>query len=678
MRIPVRYIVLAVLSVILVGGLVLGAAGFFSYGFKTNYGAEVKIAGLKGGASIGWRNDRIPIIEASTEEDALTALGYSHALRHILAMSVWRQAALGEMGQWFEGDSIAALDRFSKTLNLAKAAQNAYYNLPEMEKQRLRAYAKGVNTVLENPKVHQNEELLLSELQPEVWKPWHSLAIEHLLAWVGADPYHKTAADTLQPQFDAFRKADRKFKSFLRLHGFENGMAWAYQLNGQTHLFQRHVYGSTAWPLIQEVVMRWNGNLMTLATVPGTLLFPSGRSDRLSWHFLLTSRFTAERQAAGVDSLVKPQYEVFRNLKGDETLVETRRAGTSFYLPETIKQKNKITQRDTTFKFTWLMRWDGFRESSDQGNYFKLLQGDTTGVRFSLFKGNGLLVDRNGNIRVRGNPMIREAITGGVLISESEWARYTAAQLRDHIAKGEIPDQFLTQNADHYSAWVTPLSKGLRGGIAKRRDLTYAAKDAVSYLRNWKSDFGKENIAASIFDAWLAEYTRGYGAIPVADSSFFAAADSAGQVQTSLKLKNTLLQTIKNFRSNTSLGEDYSRWRWEFAQAGEVYYPLWNTSYLPHNRTNLAETRFAPVNVAGGGHPTTLHWRATRILTDLPASSVWEGWFSTGRWSEWNVYRANLVHEGVLARYSIPDRQQKIVLATDDAEVVFATTHLIP
>ncbi|MBN8589429.1 MAG: penicillin acylase family protein [Rhodothermia bacterium] len=668
-----------------VGLFVLGITFWFSYAFKTDYSAEVKIRNLRGNVSVEWRKDRIPVIRASSESDGLAGLGYSHALRHALPMAVWRQVALGETGQWFPGDTTAIIDRMSKTMGIGKMAYAAYRQLRPEEKNRLVAYTNGINAVFEHPNEQVNDDLLLSGLKPKRWEPWHCLAIEHLLAWVGAEPYKKTAADTLQPMFEKFMAEQKVVKKFLRLHGFENGMAWVARQSRDTYFFHRHVYGATAWPLVQEVVLNWGDGKNEVLSIPGTLLFPSGRNERLSWHFLLTSAFTAERLPKGADSLIVPENRVVRDMEGNETLVTIRSNGSSFFLPESFKKKYRkmvqdtlLVERDTTVGFVWKFGWPGFRALSDQASFRNLLRGDTTGVTFRLFKGNGLLLTNEGRWSVRGQPLVRENLPNGILISDSPWASHTATRLRQVLASGLTPPQFLGKFEDSYSPFVRPVVKGLLGMMEKRKDLTYAAKDALTYLRNWKYDFSNESIAASVFDAWMAEYYKGWSSIPPPDSTMFAGLDSAKTAQNSLKLKKTLISVVSRFKDKDSSPRDFSSFQWGLTQVGLVYYPLWSANFIPLSSGKLANNRFAPIRIAHTGHPTTLQWRATRMLTDLPSPSVWEGWFANRSSESWVIQRANLIHEEMLSRYSIADRQQFIELDQRRDVELIGKTQLIP
>lgn len=668
----------------------MGMAGWFSYGFQTDYNAQVNIKGLNGAVDIAWRNDRIPVISARTEQDVLVGLGYAHALRNGLPMAFWRQIAIGKLSQWYEGDSTAIVDEFTTTLGFRKNAQEAYRNLPFEEKKRLEAYATGVNAVFQNIQNQRSDDLLLSGIKPEPWQPWESLAVEQLLAWVGADEYQKSAVDTLDnPAMKSFLKKNYILKKLLRLHGFQHDLAWTANHARQQWFFQRHVFGASAWPLYQEVMLKFEGQTVQTTSIPGTLLFPSGRNEKLSWHVFLTSSFTAEQQPAGADSLIKPTFDIFQNKAQDETLVTTRRSGNALYLREFNKSQYKITKRDTsdrfitmtrdtTLSFTWVLRWNGLRDRSDQSSFTHLLHGDTTNVRFQLWKGNGLMMYQDGHWRMRGNPAHQIGLPGGLLVSDSPWAPYTAERLNQLLGSDTSPERFLGKNQDTYSPWVQPLAKSLIKTLEKRKDLTYAAKDALTYLRNWKYDFSDENIAGSIFDGWMAMHLSGQQTLPPADTTWFTPPDSLSRVQTSQKLKDSLFRLIRFYRDRSQLGSDFSRWQWQFAQSGLVYYPLWSTSYLPPSRDGLAATRFAPVQIAGLGHPSTIQWRATRILTDLPSPAAWESWFSQSAWNQWTIQRSNLVHEGLLARYSIPERKQILTLELQGEDPSFGHTRLLP
>lgn len=710
----IKNILLALFSIIVLGGLFIGAVSYFSYDFETNYNADVQVMGLNAETLVHWRDDRVPVIEANNETDLMTGLGYSHALRHALSMTLLRQVALGELNKWY-GAPVVAIDRQAHTLGFADIAKNAYYNLPQAQQKLLQSYTKGINAVIDNQNVAIPEDLMLAKVPVEKWEAWHSLAIERLVSWLGTDDYAKLPSDTIQVAkgqtvhsvLDQFAKEDRQLRDLLKYNDFQNSLAWTAKQNGNTLFFQRHVTGASAHPLIQEAVLRWSGRAVKVASIPGTLMFPAGQSERIAWHVSLTSNRTIEKMPAKADSAVVPAYTKLVDQEGNETLVTVKRNDQTLYIPEEVKFKKTRTilpkmipiwkkvqgrvrkimiqadstekkhdiEIDTSYTHTWAIHWSGFQNTTDTDSWLRLMRGDTTNVRFKLIKGNGLMSSRNGSFRILGNPSVREPLPDGILVTDSPWGKFVAQRVRDLIMRGRPVDEALEKNNEFYSIWAEPLVNKMIKLVNIQKNDPWASREAITYLRNWAHTFENTSIPATIFDTWVARYAKASGQF-IADTTAFSAPDSVTKAQITTRLKETLVQTTKELFKNPELKQEMSQWIWSVGQAGYVFYPLWTATYLPPSHQSLARNKFAPVNTGDGGHPSTLHWRATRIGTRKYAPMAFEAWTNTKNWRLWTIQHPNLLHEGMLARYSFTSRLQVLALPDDAVDHVVATTTL--
>ncbi|MFB6098307.1 MAG: penicillin acylase family protein, partial [Salinibacter sp.] len=384
------------------------------------------VVGLRDTVSIGWTNQHTAVVDASNDADALRALGYVHGMTRPWTVTLWRRTALGRLSALF-GTNLVPIDRHVRTLGFARHARRAYDHLSRSVQQSLKAYGQGLNAALQSERVRRRAPFLYFPLTPERWQPWHALAVERLLAWIG------TALPTMQaasavPQF---LDADRRLRRWLHLHGWTRSLAWAARPRADTTrpiLFARHVLGNTATPVIQELTLRRPGRPATLlATLPGTLLFPTGTSGRRSWTYLLSSPLRLERRPIDTTD-VQTRHERIRPANGDERLVTVR------------QYDGGVLLRSPSTDTTAVLRWPGFRPSSDLSHWTRMAQlaapKSPVSSDVQLFRGLGLTVDSTGTWTVHGEPPIVERGPNTILIGRSPWARHQADALRAHRAHG--------------------------------------------------------------------------------------------------------------------------------------------------------------------------------------------------------------------------------------------------
>ncbi|PSQ89107.1 MAG: peptidase S45, partial [Bacteroidetes bacterium QS_8_64_10] len=174
-------------------------------------------------------------MSAESEHDRYAALGYVHGRARPWPMMLWRQAALGRLGEWF-GPSALEVDSLSRKLGFAALAQRTYDGLSAEQKASLRAYTSGLNAALDGPAPQLDQEITLLDVQPASWKPWHTLALERLFAWLSAAPPPADSLRNASPQVRAFFRADRDLRKLLHLHNFQQSAAWAVRDSAGTRL----------------------------------------------------------------------------------------------------------------------------------------------------------------------------------------------------------------------------------------------------------------------------------------------------------------------------------------------------------------------------------------------------------------------------------------------------------
>ncbi|WP_263788613.1 penicillin acylase family protein [Salinibacter grassmerensis] len=619
--------------------------------------AEHSIDGLRDTTTVGWTSRHTATIEATDAADALTALGYVHGMKRAWTLTVWRYTALGTLSTAFGGD-LVSIDRHARRLGFAHHARRAYDRLDATTQERLQAYARGLNAALQSDRVHQRGPFLRFNLTPERWAPWHSLAIERLVAWTSTAPTPKSALSG--SGLANFRTADRQLRRWLRLHGRSRSVAWAARGSGdttQTALFAKHVLGATADPVVQEVAIRRPGAPPTVtASLPGAPLFPTGRAEGQRWTYLLHS--DAELAPVNVDSTeARVRHERIAPSQGDEQLVEIRRYGNGVRVG---------TMRPDS---AWVLEWSGLRARTDLSRWLTTAnlsaERDATPSDFHLVAGEGLRVDSAGAWTVEGQPPVVDRGPTSILVGRSDWAAHQADGLRAQARTGPVaPARWSTSDS---STWAAALLPALVPDLASLDDPDSTTVDARSYLRNWDAVYDPASIGAVVFEEWLRAYQREIGRRPTpADSAFFAGPRRRRAFRTAV---DSLTRRY---------GTDVRRWRWERAVPGRRFFPVWAAdSLVTEDLSDLSSTRFAPLNRPGRGHASSLSGGAARTdpLPLGPAPTHWDGWMQGPR-GDLTVRRLRFDPSGFFAR-SLRSHDRPPPASVQRASVT-NTTRLVP
>lgn len=178
------------------GGRLLGLAVVLAIGAAALLYAAIasSVPSDNGSASIAGLDETVQVtrdenwvghIEAQSQSDALTALGFIHAQDRFWQMHVLRMVGQGRLSEMF-GQPTVDTDIFLRTLGIATASQASVDVLQPKTRAMLEAYANGVNHWLE-----RNTGLMEAKLPPEFtvlgvdaepWQPWHSVAILKVMA----------------------------------------------------------------------------------------------------------------------------------------------------------------------------------------------------------------------------------------------------------------------------------------------------------------------------------------------------------------------------------------------------------------------------------------------------------------------------------------------------------------
>lgn len=641
----------AVLLVIL-GAVAAVGLGVLAYGTGPARSGELDVPGLSGSATVAWPEDGVPVVEAADEQGLWTGLGYAHAADAAWAMTLWRQVALGNLAAWFPERE--GMDRHARLLGFATLARHSWDALPADDRGVLEAYSRGVQAALAQPGVAQRDEFVLVDVRPGAWEPWHALAVERLIAWLGAPAPALDSAFAAAARSDtalaAFARADSSFRAYLSLGEFDHARAYAAPVGGQASFVFEQPWGASALPLFLEVNLRLGGRSLLAATIPGTLALPVGQDAEAAWTVFPTSQATALPYAGPTPT---PDYDRLVDRFGNETLLTIPRSADGLFLAGSPMAATPPTAAPATPALpgaapaqppadstegapppsvaprNWRVAWRGFAPGTDVAVWRALLAG-ADAPPFTLLRGDGLRVRRAGAGEVLGAPAVRREVPGGWFVAGNPAAAGAGERLADLLAAGE-GDSLAAFADDAYSAWAALRLAPMVAGLGDRRELDPRLRDAYAFLRGWDASYAPDAIGASVFELWVASHRRLAGADPPMQ------ADSTGRIA----LQSSLLEAVRLLR--LTHGVEPAGWRWEEVQAGALVFPAWETGDV-----SVAADRYAPVPASRGGHPTALRAGPSPLMGGAPG--VWTLWATDATWLRPRLRAVHVETVGFLAR----------------------------
>jgi acyl-homoserine lactone acylase PvdQ len=141
---------------------------------------EVHAGGLSAPVEIVRDTDGVPHIRASSEADALFALGYVHAQDRLWQMEFQRRLAAGRLSEVVGPEGLPA-DRLMRTLEISRVARATVSRLEPGPRRLLEAYTAGVNAVLQAGRPRPIEFAILG-VEPEPWRPEDAVAWSKVMA----------------------------------------------------------------------------------------------------------------------------------------------------------------------------------------------------------------------------------------------------------------------------------------------------------------------------------------------------------------------------------------------------------------------------------------------------------------------------------------------------------------
>ncbi|WP_433259085.1 penicillin acylase family protein [Streptosporangium sp. CA-135522] len=186
---PLKWLARA-FTVLVVLGLVLAGVGVWTVRASfPQLAGELKVDGLTGKVTVYRDKTGIPHIYADSPDDLFLAQGYVHAQDRFFEMDFRRHVTAGRLSEMF-GSATLSEDKAIRTMGWRKVAEAELPTLGEQTRRYLDAYAKGVNSWLDQHPGFAGRSLEYAVLkltnfgyEPEPWTPVDSLAWLKAMAW---------------------------------------------------------------------------------------------------------------------------------------------------------------------------------------------------------------------------------------------------------------------------------------------------------------------------------------------------------------------------------------------------------------------------------------------------------------------------------------------------------------
>ena len=137
---------------------------------------DVQVAGLSAPVIVRRDAHGVPHIEAGSQDDLWVAQGYVTAQDRLWQMDLYRRNANGELAEIL-GSSLANRDIAQRVFGFRKTAHRIYDSLPADDRQRLDAYARGVNLFISQHQDTLPVEFRLLMYNPRPWTGADSVSI---------------------------------------------------------------------------------------------------------------------------------------------------------------------------------------------------------------------------------------------------------------------------------------------------------------------------------------------------------------------------------------------------------------------------------------------------------------------------------------------------------------------
>jgi penicillin G amidase len=166
--------IFAFLLFIVVGAI--GYAYFVARSALPQLEGNIAVNGLSAAVKVTRDQQGVPTIEAASLQDLFFAQGYVTAQDRLWQMDIMRRFAAGELSEILGPDTLK-VDREQRILGLQAAARKSLAVAADRDRAYFDAYARGVNSFIEN---HANSlpiEFRILKYRPKAWQPEDSIVI---------------------------------------------------------------------------------------------------------------------------------------------------------------------------------------------------------------------------------------------------------------------------------------------------------------------------------------------------------------------------------------------------------------------------------------------------------------------------------------------------------------------
>jgi penicillin amidase len=137
---------------------------------------DLHVTGLSAPVTVRRDAHGVPHIEAATQEDLFVAQGYVTAQDRLWQMDAFRRNANGELAE-IMGPSLVRHDKAQRVFQFRRTAERIYANMPQDDRGRLDAYARGVNLYIDQHHDSLPPEFKLLLYRPRPWSGVDSLSV---------------------------------------------------------------------------------------------------------------------------------------------------------------------------------------------------------------------------------------------------------------------------------------------------------------------------------------------------------------------------------------------------------------------------------------------------------------------------------------------------------------------
>ena len=614
-----RRLFLAFGIVLVVLALMAGTVATLAYGSDAEREGELEVGGVAQSVELAWGASGGVSISAQTMADLALGLGYAHAADHALSMTLWRQAGRGSLGEWF-GARTRGLDRHARALGLDAVALETYRQLDAETRAVLDAYAAGANAALQEPGVAQGDAFVLLDVEPELWRPWDTLVVERLIAYLGTPAFADTMGVARDSSLAAFTNADSTFRASLGIGGTDGARAFLAPVSDGQAFVAHQPAGRSSLDLFAPATLRLGRRTVAVATIPGTLSLPVGWTGAGGWSVFLTSPLRLERFRG-----VPPPFVHSRIVErdGSETLIATPRDSSGLVLavadsplPDTLASSLPDTLASSSPDSLagpsgWRLQWSGFRAGTDLPAFVGLLTGQPASG-FALLRGDGLRV-QDGATRALGAPPVWVPDLG--FVGASPVSARAASVLAWIGGRADTTGAPLTASAlanSDASLWASQTLRPLLRALGDRDSLDTVLDAPYAFLKGWDHRYAPDAIAPALFETWLASHRDYTGHDP----------DPTDSLDVAL-LPFTLRIARATLRD--AYGPDVIDWQWGRLQ------PSASMPVVGSRTGDAFARRFDSSTSGAGGHPTALF--PGPVLDDSTAGvgpATWSVWATLG------------------------------------------------